>query len=92
MEKRVIDLTVIELQGLITDSFKNNITTLPNATADSEFINVEQASKLLNLAPQTIYTLRFEGKLQAYKTGKKLHFRKSELLKLIEDGKIGNKK
>ena len=52
-----------------------------------EILTIEQASKLLNLAKPTIYTLTSKAKIPHFKKGKKLYFKRSELLQWIEQGK-----
>jgi len=54
---------------------------------EPDFLNVEQAAALLNYSKATVYKKTSSGELPFYKSGKKLHFRKSELIQLIETGK-----
>ena len=53
----------------------------------SEILNIEGACEFLNLAKPTIYTLTSKGKIPFFKKGKKLYFKRSELLQWIEQGK-----
>lgn len=53
-----------------------------------DWLTVEEAAKYLNLTKNTIYGKVSTGKLPYYKAGKKLHFRKSELHKIVELGKV----
>lgn len=47
---------------------------------EKPFIQIEEAAALLNLARQTIYTMVSQGKIPFYKRGKRLYFKKSELI------------
>lgn len=55
----------------------------------AEIISIDQAVELLNLAKPTIYALTSRGEIPFFKTGKKLYFKRSELLAWIEQGKKG---
>lgn len=52
-----------------------------------EILNVKQASECLNLAIPTIYSLVSKRALTSYKRGKKLYFKKSELMQWIQSGR-----
>jgi excisionase family DNA binding protein len=51
---------------------------------EETFLNVQEAAALLNLAVATIYEKTSERLIPHYKHGKKLLFKKSELLAWIE--------
>lgn len=52
-----------------------------------ELLSIDEVSELLNLAKPTIYGLTSRRELPFFKTGKKLYFKRSELLSWIEKGK-----
>ena len=54
---------------------------------DKKFLTVEEASKFLNLAKQTIYGLVSGGKIPFMKQGKKLYFSEHELTEWVKNGK-----
>jgi excisionase family DNA binding protein len=52
-------------------------------------ISIQQASKIIGKATQTIYGLVSAKKIPYYKQGKQLYFYEDELLAYIESGKNG---
>ena len=56
-------------------------------TKDNEFLTIDQASELLNLAKPTIYTLTHKSKIPFIKKGKKLYFKKSDLIEWLNAGR-----
>jgi excisionase family DNA binding protein len=52
-------------------------------------ISIQQASKILNKAIQTIYSLTSTKQIPFYKQGKQLYFYEDELLEYINSGKNG---
>ena len=52
-------------------------------------ISIQQASKIIGKAIQTIYGLVSAKKIPYYKQGKQLYFYEDELLAYIESGKNG---
>lgn len=50
----------------------------------SEIMDVNEAAKFLKLAPATVYTKVSRGELPAFKSGKRLLFKKSELFEHIQ--------
>lgn len=53
-----------------------------------EFVNIDQASKVLNLSKSTIYKRTMNNELPHYKHGKKLMFKYSELIEFINKHKV----
>ncbi len=76
------------IRGCIQEEFINfkKVSEKPPSQLP-EILTIEQASKLLNLAKPTIYTLTSKAKIPHFKKGKKLYFKRSELLQWIEQGK-----
>jgi DNA binding domain, excisionase family len=54
---------------------------------EDEFLTIGQASKLLNLAKPTIYTLTCKNTIPFIKKGKKLYFKKSDLIEWLNSGR-----
>ena len=61
----------------------NRPTTIPT----KEILSIDEASAFLNLAKPTVYGLTSRRELPFFKTGKKLYFKQTELLRWIEEGK-----
>ncbi len=52
-----------------------------------EYLTIIQASELLNLAKPTIYTLTCRHEIPFIKKGKKLYFKKSDLVEWLNSGR-----
>lgn len=80
-----------ELKRLLEESIRKilneNISVSEETTRKDVILNVKEASELLNLAKQTIYGLTSRNQIPFFKRGKKLYFKKQELLKWIEEGR-----
>ena len=55
-------------------------------STEKEILNADEAAELLNLAKQTIYSLTSKRTIPHFKKQKLIYFKRSELLKWIEDG------
>lgn len=55
---------------------------------DGTLINIQEAAALLNLAVATIYEKTSEKLIPHYKHGKKIMFKKSELLAWVESRRV----
>jgi excisionase family DNA binding protein len=53
----------------------------------NDFLDIQEAGELLNLAKSTIYSKVSKGELPVMKRGKKLYFSKAELISFIEQGR-----
>ncbi|MCC8177157.1 MAG: helix-turn-helix domain-containing protein [Bacteroidales bacterium] len=75
----------------LVEELGNNIAKLKAEhkpqKAESDFIGIDEAVVLLHLAKSTIYTLTRQGRIPHYRPGKHLQFRRSELLKWLEDSR-----
>lgn len=61
------------------------------STEPEPFIGIEEACELVHLAKPTIYKLAQKGLIPYYKPSKELLFRRSELIKWVEEShRIGN--
>lgn len=87
----LISVSKHELKGMIESSvlnaLKKKASGLEKSEESPEILNLEQVSALLNLAKPTIYSLTSKRKIPYFKKGKKLYFKKSEILVWIEQGK-----
>jgi excisionase family DNA binding protein len=54
---------------------------------ENEFLTINQASELLNLAKPTIYTLTCKNEVPFIKKGKKLYFKKADLIEWLNAGR-----
>lgn len=52
-----------------------------------QIMNLQQACEFLHLAKPTLYTLTSRQKIPHFKKGKKVLFRKSELITWLEEGR-----
>ncbi len=98
MEK-IILTTPDELRVLISETIRDVIRPenahhpnvqrgLNNSTTVlSEYLNVEQAAKYLNLAKQTLYGFTSNRKIPFIKKAKRLLFLKSDLDAWLQEGK-----
>jgi excisionase family DNA binding protein len=57
-------------------------------TADFQFVSRVSAAELLDCDPQLIDKLIRQGKLPAYKIGRKVIVPKDALLRLVEEGRV----
>jgi excisionase family DNA binding protein len=82
LSKAEIRETVLES---LADYFDRN--PIHPATNEDELLNIHQAAQFTGLAPATIYVKVSKNQIPFLKRGKKLYFKKSELLKWIETGR-----
>lgn len=57
------------------------------SSEQDEILFINQAAKFLNLAKPTLYGLTSKNEIPYIKKGKKLIFRRSELLKWLDEGR-----
>lgn len=79
-----------ELSALIENSVRKVLSENPASTNEdnsSEFLTIDEASKFLNLAKATVYTLTSAGKIPVIKKGKRLYFTKQELMNWLKKGR-----
>jgi excisionase family DNA binding protein len=83
-----------ELQGIIRQTVEEllNAKLSPPASEKSkqnsdDFLSIKEASEFLKLAVTTIYSLTSKRLIPYYKKGKKLFFRKDDLLKWMNSGR-----
>lgn len=81
-------LTVSEFKSLITETVISVLDEHYLTKENSEILmNIQEAAALMNLAIPTLYEKTSKRIIPHYKHGKKLLFKKSELLAWIESSK-----
>lgn len=86
----IIQLDSEQLSNLIQSAVRKGMSESPKAPIQPEpdqLLPSKQAAEFLNLSIFTIYGLVHQRKLVHYKQGKKLMFKRSELLQFIESGR-----
>ncbi|MCZ4245840.1 helix-turn-helix domain-containing protein [Pedobacter punctiformis] len=79
-----------ELSALIENSVRKVLSENPASTNENpspDFLTIDEASKFLNLAKATVYTLTSAGKIPVIKKGKRLYFTKQELMNWLKKGR-----
>lgn len=88
---KIIQMTEQELAAVfdqLTDKLISAIgATKAQTPEQSDLIDLSEASKVLNLAPQTIYGMVSKNTLPHMKRGKKLYFSRKELTEWIQAGR-----
>lgn len=84
--------TPTQLESLIEKAVRKVFSETPPQyhtapPTEKEVLNVDEAASVLNLAKQTVYTLTHKRDIPFFKRGKKLYFKRSEILKWIDEGK-----
>ncbi|MDW8297529.1 MAG: helix-turn-helix domain-containing protein [Raineya sp.] len=51
--------------------------------SDKEYLNIDEASKLLSLTKKTIHNFTSQGKIPHFKKGKRLYFERQKLLEWL---------
>lgn len=74
------------------NSIENSIEKLNTASnTDDGFMNIEQVASFIGLSKTTIYGLTHERSIPRFKTGKRLYFKKSEIVNWITSTKVTTK-
>jgi excisionase family DNA binding protein len=88
-KKLLMQLDTYEFRNLMKEIVREIIR---EETANNEnaatLLNIQEAAALLNLAVATIYEKTSERLIPHYKHGKKIMFKKSELLAWVESRKV----
>ena len=89
--ENVIVTTPDQLKGIVKTALSDYFERNPiqqQSSDDDDLLTIQQASELVNLAPSTLYSKTSTGTIPFTKRGKKLYFRKSDLIRWIETGNI----
>ena len=81
-----IEVRLTHIENLLLE-IRSQKTEKVDKNPEDEIFTVKQASKFLNLAVPTLYSLVSTRKISSYKRGKILYFKKSELSEWINSGK-----
>jgi len=87
-ENNIIIINKTELEELIQGAVKNAVQNAQQAKPTDELMDVDQASKFLHLTKQTLYGLTSERLIPYLKRGKRIYFKREELLNWINQGKM----
>ena len=91
MDKVILSpFTLDELATAVAAKIKSDLPAAEPLPADDEMITAKEVSKLLGVSMVSIHTWKKDGKLQFYRYGSRIRFKKSEVLQ-VEKYK-GNKK
>lgn len=90
MQKQpLFQLNTDEFKALIKEVIKETLKEERLASENNtNLLNIQEAAALLNLAVNTIYEKTSEKLIPHYKHGKKIMFKKSELLAWVESRKV----
>lgn len=92
-----IDSRLSNIEKLLLEIYSGNHTKPPDNDPDA-LLTVSQAASMLHLSPHTIYGLLHRRQLPSLKRGRRVYFKKADLLKYVEDGRrnvqssLGHKK
>lgn len=88
----IIVLTPDQLETMLTNIIRGVFTEFKDGMIKNpelpEIINIRQAAELLNLAPQTLYGFTSAKKIPFLKRGKKLYFKRTDLIAWISTPKV----
>ncbi|MGC6413596.1 MAG: helix-turn-helix domain-containing protein [Bacteroidia bacterium] len=87
-DQKIIIIDKTDLEELIQGAVKNAVQNAQKAKPTDELMDVNQASKFLHLAKQTLYGLTSERLIPYLKRGKRIYFKKEELLNWVNQGKM----
>jgi excisionase family DNA binding protein len=73
------------VKSCVSEGLKENLLTKPDES--NKLFNVKETASFLNLAVQTVYGFTSNRNIPFIKKGKKLYFKKSDLLNWINEGK-----
>lgn len=88
---KVIVLSPAEVQELIKQTVSVTVEMMiqefrmnQEKELGKEILNVDEVCELLDLAKPTIYTMTSRGDIPYYKTGKRLHFKRSVIMEWFD--------
>lgn len=74
------------------NSIEKAIEKLKTASNDDEdFMNIDQVSSFIDLAKPSVYGLVNKRKIPHFKSGKRLYFKKSDIVQWITSTKVSTK-
>jgi len=89
MESPIFQYNRDEFKSLLKEVLKEVLAEGGiQSSGDGTLINIQEAASLLNLAVATLYEKTSEKLIPHYKHGKKVMFKKSELLAWVESRRV----
>jgi excisionase family DNA binding protein len=77
-----------EFRSFLKEAFRDLLSDERIINTDKDLLNVKEAAAFLNLAVTTLYEKTSERTIPHYKNGKKITFRRAELIEWIEAKKV----
>lgn len=77
---QIITLSVEELRRVVTECIQAILGAQAKAAPSDELLTMEEASRQLGVGKVTLWRLRRSGQLPSHSLGKRIYFKKSELL------------
>ena len=62
-----------------------------SSNSDDDFMNIEQVASFVGLSKATVYGLTHERKIPHFKAGKRLYFKKSDIVNWITKNRVNTK-
>lgn len=89
-EKRLIDLTVGELREILKNERETSLNKIeiPPPTDNNQFLEMEEAAKVLHITKDTLYGICHRKEIKYSKPGKKNLFKMVDLLNYLEGGEV----
>jgi excisionase family DNA binding protein len=84
-----------EFKELIQATIKNelkNFSIVPQNIEPDNLLNINEAGALLHVSKVTIHKWKRNKLIQAYRIGRKIYFKKEELINAIKSTALGKKK
>jgi excisionase family DNA binding protein len=91
--KQTIELAIDDLRTVIREELEIYLPKIlddqsVNGNDSDDLLTTTDAAKFLNVHPNTIYNWAKEGRIEKHSIGRKLHFRKSDLLNSLKSNTI----
>lgn len=89
---KVITITVDELRQLIADVVSDAISKMPQQTAekpvDETYLTRKETAKIIGITTPTLLSRTLAGEISAYRTGRRVLYRRSEVDEYVSKRKI----
>jgi excisionase family DNA binding protein len=78
----LIVITETELRAVLTETIKTELANLKPTESinENQLITRLEASKILGISLPTLYKYTLEGKIQSYRIGSQIRYKKEEIL------------
>ncbi|NOT73381.1 MAG: helix-turn-helix domain-containing protein [Cyclobacteriaceae bacterium] len=88
MSRFLYQLDKEEFKSLLKESLKEILLDERIFNTDKELLNIKEAAAFLNLAVNTLYEKTSERSIPHYKHGKKITFKRAELIEWVQSRKV----